>query len=180
MGSQLCQRDEGQKTTCTRRRVTHADSKRLARSRRRSPDSLRTQTASLRSVHWCCNQDSCRTREHHTRFVLAVLKGLKNEIDSSKAIGSMEVGVTCEEPNVLELVEYTEELLDVFDSIRGIRLDPKLLKVSRHVELDFMSRLGVYRKRPRTWATDRGIPVVPTKWVDVNKGDAKQPEYRSR
>ena len=50
------------------------------------------------------------------------------------------------------------------------------LKVARQVELDFMSRLGVYRKRPRTWATDRGIPVIPTKWVDVNKGDAKQPE----
>ena len=39
-----------------------------------------------------------------------------------------------------------------------------------------MSRLGVYRKRPRTWATDRGIPVISTKWVDVKKGDAKQPE----
>ena len=124
---------------------------------------------------WFCSQGSCRTR-----FVLSVLKGLKNEIDSARAIGSMEIGVTCEEPNVLELDEYTEELLDVFDSISGMRLDPELLKVSRQVELDFMNRLGVYRKRPRTWATDRGIPVIPTKWVDVNKVDAKQPEYRSR
>ena len=92
----------------------------------------------------------------------------------------MEISVTCEEPNVLELDEYTEELLDVFDSISGTRLDPELLKVSRQVELDFMSQLGVYRKRPRTWATDRCFPVISTKWVDVNKGDAKQPEYRSR
>ena len=85
-----------------------------------------------------------------------------------------------EEPNVLELDEYTEELFNVFDSISGTRLDPELLKASRQVELDFMSRLGVYRKRPRTWATDRSIPVIPTKWVDVNKGNAEQPEYRSR
>ena len=34
-------------------------------------------------------------------FVVAVLKGLKREIDVVKAIGSMEVGVTCEEPNLL-------------------------------------------------------------------------------
>ena len=40
-----------------------------------------------------------------------------------------------------------------------------------------MSRHGVRRKPPRTSATDRSIPVIRTKRVDVN---AKQPEYRSR
>ena len=43
-----------------------------------------------------------------------------------------------------------------------------------------MNRLEVYRKRPRNWAKDKGIHVIPTKWVDVNKGDDKRPEYRSR
>ena len=50
---------------------------------------------------WCCSQDSCRTR-----FMLSVLKCLKNEIDSAKSMGLMEIGVTCEEPSVLELDEY--------------------------------------------------------------------------
>ena len=68
----------------------------------------------------------------------------------------------------------------MFDSISGTRLHTELLKVLRQVEFDFMNRPGAYRKRPRTWATDKGIPVIPTKWVDVNKVDAKQPEYRSR
>ena len=54
------------------------------------------------------------------KFVVAVLKGLKREIDSVKAIGSIEVGVTCEEPNVLELDESAEELQNVFDSISGV------------------------------------------------------------
>ena len=40
--------------------------------------------------------------------MLVVLEGLKKEIDSVKAIGSMVVGVTCEKPNVLELDEYAE------------------------------------------------------------------------
>ena len=122
-----------------------------------------------------CGQDSCRTRS-----VLSVLKGLENERNSEKAIGFMKIGITVEETNALQLDEYMEELFDVFDFVSGTRLDPELLKVSRQVEIDFMSRLGVCRKRPRTWATDRGIPVIPTKWATVNKGDARQPESRSR
>ena len=48
------------------------------------------------------SQDSSRTR-----FVLSVLKGLKNEIHSAKVLGLMEIGITCEETNVLEVDEYT-------------------------------------------------------------------------
>ena len=84
------------------------------------------------------------------------------------------------EPNVLELDEYAEELHNEFDSISGVRLDPELLSVSRKVEIDLMNRLEVYRKRPRSWAKDKGIHVIPTQWADVNKGDDKRPEYRSR
>ena len=36
-----------------------------------------------------------------------------------------------------------------FDSISGVRLDPELLSASRKVEIDFMSRLDVYRKRTK-------------------------------
>ena len=60
-----------------------------------------------------CYNKSGQAKNHMKNFVVAVLKGLKREIDSVKAIGSMEVGVTCEEPNVLELDEYAEELQNV-------------------------------------------------------------------
>ena len=39
---------------------------------------------------------------------VAVLKGLKSEVDSVKEIGSVEVGIICEQSNVLELDEYAE------------------------------------------------------------------------
>ena len=54
------------------------------------------------------------------------------------------------------------------------------MSASRKVEIDFMNRLEVYRNRPRNWAKDKGIHVIPTKWVDVNRGDEKRPEYWSR
>ena len=114
----------------------------------------------------CCNRGGQATG-HMKNFVVAVLKG--REIDSVEAVGSMEVGVICEESNVLELDEFAEELQNVFDNISGVRVDPDL-SASRKVEVDFMSRLDMHRKRPRNWATDKGIHVIPTKWVDVNKG----------
>ena len=49
-----------------------------------------------------------QAKNHVKNFVVAVSKGLKRELDSVKALGSMEVGVTCEEPNVIELDEYAE------------------------------------------------------------------------
>ena len=55
----------------------------------------------------------------------------------------MEVGLICEKSNVLELDEHVEELQHVFDNISGGHLDPELLQVSRHVEIDIMSRLNV-------------------------------------
>ena len=74
-----------------------------------------------------------------------------------KAIGSVEVGVTCEESNVLELDEHAEELQNVFDSISGAHFDPELLSASTKVGIDLMNRLEVYRKRPRSWATEKPV-----------------------
>ena len=51
-------------------------------------------------------------------------------------------------------------------SIRGV-------SASRKVEIDFMNRLEVYRKRPRNWAKDKGIHVREQR-------RDKRPEYRSR
>ena len=110
------------------------------------------------------------------KFVLTVLQALKREIDSVKSIGSMEGGFIGEESNVLELDEHAEELQHVYDNISGVHLDPELLQVSRQVEIDIMSRLTVCRSRPRHRARDKCIPVIPTKQVDVNKGDVRQPE----
>ena len=57
----------------------------------------------------CYNKDG-QAKGHMKNFVIAVLKGLKREMNSVKTIVSMEVGITSEEPNVLELCEYAEEL----------------------------------------------------------------------
>ena len=108
-----------------------------------------------------CYNKGGQAKNHMKNFVVAVLKGLKRDQHCSKRLVQWTVGVTCEEPNVLELDEHAEELQNVFDNISGVRLDPELLSASRRVEIDFMNRLEVYRKRPRSWAKDKGIQCHP-------------------
>ena len=67
--------------------------------------------------------------------------------------------------------KYAKEFQNVFNSISVMEFDPK-------TEIDFVNQMDVYRKRPRQWASN--IPVIPTKWVHMNEGCAKQHEYHSR
>ena len=43
-----------------------------------------------------------------------------------------------------------------------------------------MRKKRVWRKIPRSEAQQRGIKVVGTRWLDINKGDQATPVYRSR
>ena len=38
----------------------------------------------------------------------------------------------------------------------------------------------VWKKIPRAEAVKRGWNIIKTKWLDINKGDLEQPDYRSR
>ena len=47
-------------------------------------------------------------------------------------------------------------------------------------ELDYIRDKSVWKKMPRTEAVKRGLKIVGTRWIDINKGDTSQPVYRSR
>eukprot|EP00973_Karenia_brevis_P085502 11864070-Karenia_brevis.AAC.1 len=48
---------------------------------------------------------------------------------------------------------------------------------ARALEMKFFKDKGVYTKVPRSQV--RG-PIITTRWLDVNKGDESNPDYRSR
>ena len=60
--------------------------------------------------------------------------------------------------------EYTHEAQHVVCRISAVAFDPRLLRESRQTEIDFVSQLGVYWKRPRQCALSS--PVIPTRRVD--------------
>ena len=64
--------------------------------------------------------------------------------------------------------------------VSGSQLDPKLVVKARRTELDFFRTMRVYEKVPRWMAQRQNKKVIQTRWIDVNKGDDSNPDYRSR
>ena len=68
------------------------------------------------------------------------------------------------------------EGLEFVDDISGSPLIKELAIEARKLEIDFFKRMGVYTKVARqSW-----MRVISTKWIDQNKGDSANPNYRAR
>ena len=63
----------------------------------------------------------------------------------------------------------------------GKPLDPALVRKAREDEICGIRQYHVYKKVPieHCW-NDTGKQPIGTRWVDVNKGDELNPNYRSR
>ena len=73
---------------------------------------------------------------------------------------------------------------DVFeaarDDVSNAELVPKLVREARELEMDYFRKLGVYERVPRSHQVHTGGKIIGVRWVDVNKGDATDTNYRSR
>ena len=67
-----------------------------------------------------------------------------------------------------------------WDDVSGEELDPAEVRQARAIEMAYVNSRGVWRKVPRTLAARNGWKIIPTRWIDINKGDHISPNYRSR
>ena len=67
-----------------------------------------------------------------------------------------------------------------WDDMTGEALDAEEVCKARAVEMAYVANRGVWRKVPRSLAIRNGWKVIPTRWIDINKGDHMAPNYRSR
>ena len=67
-----------------------------------------------------------------------------------------------------------------WDDVSGETLDPTEVRQARQVEMDYVYSRKVWRRVPRALAVRNGWKVIPTRWIDTNKGDSVNPNYRSR
>ena len=69
---------------------------------------------------------------------------------------------------------------EAWDDVNGVFLDPEKVVSARAEEMKFFEKLGVYRRVPRALVKEMNGNIVSTKWLDTNKGDKDNPNYRSR
>ena len=67
------------------------------------------------------------------------------------------------------------------DDVSGQQLDPKLMMAARRDEIAYFRSMGVYEKvdMAECWKETGKAPIA-VRWVDINKGDSSNPNYRSR
>ena len=78
----------------------------------------------------------------------------------------------CEEPT-LHFETWDAEFVD---NVSGKPLDTKMVQEARTTELETIEKMGVWEPCPRP----ERVKIIATRWVDVNKGDEHNPNYRSR
>ena len=81
----------------------------------------------------------------------------------------------------MEVDEVRAAKMEFWDDMSGKRLDARLIKEARDEEMVEVRKHAVYVKVPLSQCRDEtGRAPVGVRWVDVNKGDDTNPEYRSR
>lgn len=121
-------------------------------------EKLRTETQQL------CREGSS--------FIESAHMGLQMHLYELGQICDNGVGIVCE-----------EAVMDkkYWDDITGVSLNPKLVHEARLKELEEFRQKSVYKKVPLTRCFDKtGRPPISVRWVDINKGDDANPNYRSR
>ena len=114
-----------------------------------------------------------RNRAEHVRAVAEVspCEGWRRAIDPGDFHDNVE-------ETIRQLAPSTEG--GAWDDVTGMPLDSKRVRQARKEEVDYIRSKKVWTKIPRAEAQRRGLKVIKTKWIDINKGDDDNPVYRSR
>ena len=67
-----------------------------------------------------------------------------------------------------------------WDDISAAPLDPEKVIYVKKIEIGYAERKPVWKKIPRKMAKEKGWKVMKSRWIDINKGDDENPNYRSR
>ena len=76
--------------------------------------------------------------------------------------------------------DHEQELMEAWDDVSGQALDPKKVTEARREEVAYIHDSKLYTKVPRAKAKKLGAKVISVRWIDINKGDNDNENYRSR
>ena len=123
-----------------------------------------------------------RAEEYTDELCKAICRGIKEQfkMDQAKVKFLMSVNVKDKVGDIPEEEHVHEDAKWAWDDITGKALDPKEVQRARLQEMGYINDKGVWKVVDRRWTLAREIPIVGTRWLDVDKGDARAPNLRSR
>ena len=99
----------------------------------------------------------------------------------AQSLMSLECGEVAMDVDIDNIEHEAEDWRSYWDDTSGEPLDTGLAKEAREEDIREVHRMGVYIKASlEECARETGKATVGTRWVGVNKGDAKNPKVRSR
>ena len=88
---------------------------------------------------------------------------------------------TCCETQCSRMINALQSFpLAAWDDISSAKLDPDMVIAARRLEMEYAEMKPVWRKIARKLAKAKGWKIVKSMWLDINKGDEANPNYRSR
>lgn len=123
---------------------------------------------------------NCRESEAYPpRLVSAILKALRAELIDCRLLGALDVGMTADEPEPLQL--HPEWYQHVIDQSTGKPLPPELVAKAREEEMGFVRKMKIWEyDTVENCLAKSGRQPIPMGWVDINKGDDEHPKVRCR
>ena len=68
-----------------------------------------------------------------------------------------------------------------WDDVSGATLNPQDVRTARQEEIDYVRTMDLYEKVPiQQWYERTGKAPISTRWIDISKGDADCPNYKSK
>ena len=110
------------------------------------------------------------------------------EEDRAMKYQAIEKEIQDEQAQQDDMIDYIESLVEgnlhgetYWDDLSGQELDSTMVRAAREEEMKEIYKREVYSKVPisEAWLIT-GKGPIGTRWVDVNKGDDSNPDYRSR
>ena len=113
------------------------------------------------------------------KLVKAGLQGLREQMAQDGHLSSVDAyaaGPVPEEPAM-----PAGDWYQYWDDVNGGYLDPAGVEEARALEMDYIHKQEVWKRVPLSQCLEEiGKQPIPLKWVDTQKGDAQNPNLRSR
>ena len=115
-----------------------------------------------------------------------IIRGLVEQMAEDGRIGAhrgkamLAMGIGARDP-IEEGNDQAMQSYETWDDVSGKPLDTAKVKKARKEEMVEFAKHGVYHKVPIQECWDKtGKAPLGIRWIDINKGDDKDEEYRSR